>query len=107
MSRFVGPMTWPRFLLGFLTLFIGTFSIAMALAMWFHLDGPGAVFGTYGFLFLVAAAGRPASIYRIVRNAGWFADIRDDRTMRLILLVLGLALLVSTPFFLHLPAHAG
>jgi hypothetical protein len=107
MSRFVGNMTWPRFLLGWLTLTVGILALAVAGEVWLHLDGPGVVFGACGVLFLVAASGRPASVYMIVRNMDWFAAIQDDRVMKVVLLCLGLALLGIAPLFFHLPAAAG
>ncbi len=107
MSRFVGDMTWRRFLLGSSALFVGIFLIAIAADIWLQLDGPGVIIGECGVLFLLAAAGRPASLFAIVRNMDWFAAIEDDRVMKIILLVLGLALLGSSPLLVHLPKAAG
>ena len=47
------------------------------------------IYGYCGALFLAAAAGRPPILYRVLRNTGWFAMIRDTRVMRLVLTVIG------------------
>ena len=107
MARFVGDMTWRRFLLGSSAMFVVVFLIAIGANAWLHFDGPGVAIGECGVLFLVAASGRPASIYMIVRNMDWFAAIQDDRVMRLVLLVLGLFLLGISPLFFHFPDAAG
>jgi hypothetical protein len=100
-------MTGSRSLLGFLALVVAILALSMAITVWFDLDGPAAFFGSCGLLFLVAAGGRPAIVYEIVRNTDWFAEIHDDRAMRLILLLLGLALIGISPLFLHIPKAAG
>jgi hypothetical protein len=91
-------------LVGLLAILVVILAIAIAALVWFNVDGPAAIFAACGALFLLAASGRPATVYLIVRNAGWFAAIPNDRVMRFILLVLGLVFVISSPFFLHLPA---
>jgi len=107
MSRFLGDMTWPRFLFGWLAIIVTILGSAIAALVWFNVEGPAVIFGMFGALFVVASTQRPAALYSVVRNAGWFAAITNDRVMRLILLLLGLIFLGSSPFFVHLPAAAG
>jgi hypothetical protein len=92
--RDTGPvhLTWSEFLRGYLALVIAVSGLAVLLERGAGLDPyrTGAV--ACGLMFCLAALGRPARLYLLVRNTCWFALIRDEQVMRLLLGVLGLAL---------------
>jgi hypothetical protein len=48
-----------------------------------------------GAIFLVAASGRPWWLYATVRRVRWFALIRSDRTMRVVLAAVGTVVILA------------
>lgn len=48
-----------------------------------------------GATFVLASLGRPWWLYATLRRMGWFRSIRGDTSMRLVLAVLGVALLAA------------
>ena len=95
-DRFVGEMSWGRFLFGYL-LFI-CLGVAAAVLSSQGLGGDPQVWSLVylGVLFLVAAIGRPSFVYRVVRNTEWFSGIQRDDSMRAILLVLAVVVLFAS-----------
>jgi hypothetical protein len=95
MGRFVGEMTWGRFLLGYVT------SIVLAVAGSIWLEARLGIPSRRGVLLIAAlffgwaAIGRPRYIYLLVRNIGWFSAIETDRSMRTALWVLAAGLLIG------------
>ena len=98
MGRFVGDMTWPRFLLGYFVIVLGSVSASIWAHKRFGVPGERVLLIVFAAVFLMAAAGRPAILYQIVRNTGWFAAIDSDRAMRSVLLVASGALAVAAAF---------
>ena len=88
-------MTWPKFLLGYCVLLLGTVGIALWADGRFAVDGERVLLFEGAVLFLLAAAGWPRLLYQIVRNTGWFAAIESDRAMRTVLVILGLGLAIA------------
>ena len=89
-----GPMqvSWSQFLRGYLALVLGVMALAIVLERWVGINPYRTAAVACGFLFCLAALGRPGRLYLVVRNTGWFAFIRDVQVMRLLLAALGLAL---------------
>ena len=87
-DRFVGKLTWGRFLLGYTTIVIATVVSSIWGEQRFHVSGERIAFVEFALLFGITTMGRPRSLYAIVRNVGWFTLIESDRAMRIVLLIL-------------------
>ncbi len=99
-ARFQGKMTWRSFLLGYVAILACGVGGGLASELYLGVPADRFLFAFGGALFLIAAAGQSRSLYfyRLVRNVGWFAAIEDDRTMRIVLLVLAVALFIGAAF---------
>jgi membrane associated rhomboid family serine protease len=51
-----------------------------------------------GCLYVVASTGRPAWLYQTLSMSGLFGLIESDRVLKFLLVVLGVAMLVSAAF---------
>jgi hypothetical protein len=94
--------TVPQFIavyVGFLVLSIGT---AIYLEDRYGINGKKTIFVAGGTFFLIASSGRPWWLFATFRRLGWFAVIRNDHAMRLLLGGIGLILLL-----IGLTAHLG
>lgn len=95
MGRFVGGMTWGKFLAGY----AAALALGLAAALWlraaFGLGREQAVMLVTAALFAWAAVGRPRYVYLLVRNIGWFSGVESDRAMRATLAALAGALLLG------------
>lgn len=59
------------------------------------IPGERTILVVCGAVFLVAASGRPWWLYATVRRVHWFALIRSDRAMRVVLATLGTAVILA------------
>jgi type IV secretory pathway TrbD component len=94
-GRFVGEMTWGKFLIGYLV----SLALGVAASIWlearFGIPYVRSLCVIGAALFAWAAVGRPRYVYLLVRNIGWFSGIESDRAMRTTLWVLVAGLLVA------------
>jgi hypothetical protein len=83
----------------FVVVYLGTLvaAIALALALEALAGIPGRRTGLVfcGAVFLLAATGRPWWLYTTVRRVRWFALIESDRAMRILLAVVGSAVILA------------
>jgi hypothetical protein len=82
-------LTWGQFLRGYLALLVTVIAFAILLERWSGTDPYRTTAVACGPAFCLAALGRPPRLYLIVRNTGWFALVRDELVMRLLLGVIG------------------
>lgn len=80
---------------------IGTLLAGIAVEEWYGIDAERT--GTFIFagIFLLASTGWPWWLYASVRRLGWFGAIESGRTMRIVLVVLGLFLGVYSLYGRH------
>jgi hypothetical protein len=94
-SRGSDELSFGRFVLGYLVILAGVLGLTFAGEHYLHVGSTRLIFGLCGLLFLVAAGGWPAWVYQVVRRVRWFARIESDQTMRLVLVGLGSALILT------------
>ncbi len=86
----------------FLMVYVGTLMGGVGLALYLerahNVPGHRVIFGFVGLLFLLASSGYPWWLYESIRRVGWFAAIESDKTMRMLLRVIGLAAFLSGLF---------
>jgi hypothetical protein len=86
--------TFRTFAAVYLGIVVGTVAVGLLMASLFGIDWLRLSFITVGALFLVSIGGRPWWLYAPIRRTGWFALIRNERSMRAVLAVLGVLLIV-------------
>ena len=91
-------LTWGQFLRGYFAVLAGVVALAILLERWSGTDPYRTAAVVCGLVFWFAALGRPARLYLIVRNTGWFALIRDDLVMRWLLGAIGVVGIVAGLF---------
>jgi hypothetical protein len=101
-----GPLTRPvetddfeflsfgAFFAGYIIILASLLVFAWIGQNYFVLEPHRGIFGFCGVLFLVASGGRPRILHRVVRQTGWFAAIRSEQRINLVLRVLGSLCLV-------------
>ena len=83
---------------GYLALLAALIALALLLERWSGIDPYRTMVVACGLVFCLAALGRPARLYLIVRNTGWFALIRDELVMRWLLGAIGVLGIVAGLF---------
>lgn len=86
----VGFRDWLRWYLGAA---LAGVIVAFGIGWLFGIHPLRAVFAVCGAMFMAAAVDRPPMAFRVLRNTGWFACVRTDATIRLIIGVIALWLL--------------
>ena len=105
MTRFTGPLTWRKFAVVYVMIITVGVAAAFFGERYLHVDGRRIIFAGGALLFLAAALRRPETLFLVVRNAGWFSGIENDRTMRIILVVFAVLLALGAAF-LNYPSPA-
>ena len=90
--------TYGQFLRAYFLLLVILVALAALFQRWLGIDYYRTVVVVGGLVFWLASAGRPARLYRVVRNTGWFALIRDELVMRWLLVSIGALAIIAGLF---------
>ena len=86
---------WLRWYLGAV---VGAVALSFGLAWLLSIHPLRAGFGVSGMMFIAAALELPPMAFHVLRNTGWFAYVRSDTTIRLIIGAIALWLVVAALF---------
>ena len=85
--------TWQRIVIYFALLIVGV-TASIILDDHYHLGENRSIGLSLGPLFLLTASGWPWWLYDTVRRVRWFAIITNDTAMKVVLAIIGGALLL-------------
>ena len=72
---------------------VGTLSVVLSRSLGIRIDRIICV--SLGVIFLLASTGRPWWLYHAIRTVNWFAAVRSERAMRVLLTGLGVVLILG------------
>jgi hypothetical protein len=88
-------LAFPRLVAGYLVITIGAIGLAIGGRKVLGVDPIAITCAVIAVVYLLAAAQRPRIVYLVLRNGRWFSKIDSVPLLRVIMALVGIALLLA------------